>query len=472
MTPDAPSELPTAPGAGAFELATRLSIAVRIEPELLRAMRLAALPSLDVSAEADLWFSRWVRTRGADGIVLLPAVRAYLQGRLAELLAIQPERDRELPWQVLARIHRSTSPALLLEERVAWLVARHGPDAAAAVDEELRRALRALVVEGRTGVADWFGRAWERLPPAARATPAEWQLWQVSADRLPRTRMGVRRDGSNLLLGNVSGAGAAAIMVPDTDPRLLELSPAGRAPTTVAIRAGESSSIPVGPGAVRIRTARGDIYEIASEATGPPPDTIYLIRHAERSADPPPIGSGESAVPAASPFGVDFQGNDDPHSLLPRGWQRSGALAALFDPALGALQAGLQTPSALLSPAYGGPDKAAEYRTYQTLQGLSDRLGLPVVSEFAEGQEAQLAASVVSGSSGVVLICWEPDHIPALAAALPTVPGTVIPQSWQYDRFDVIWTFTRVPGAVPAQYIFGQVPQQLLAGDTDTVVGS
>jgi hypothetical protein len=202
----------------------------------------------------------------------------------------------------------------------------------------------------------------------------------------------------------------------------------------------------------------------------PPPETIYIIRHGEKPADPPAAPGGQPAP--GPPFGIDFQGEQDAHSLLPRGWQRSGALTALFDPALGPLQAGLVSPATLLSPSYGQPDKTIGHRTYQTIQGLADRLGLQIGNPFAEGQEAQLAASLVSGYSGVVLVCWEHDHIPALATALPAVPGTAIPQQWPGDRFDVIWVFTLVPGAAPAQYAFTQVPQQLLSGDADTVIAA
>jgi hypothetical protein len=205
-------------------------------------------------------------------------------------------------------------------------------------------------------------------------------------------------------------------------------------------------------------------------ATAGPPDVIYVIRHGEKPADPPPQAAGQPAPVAAPPFGVNDQGTQDAHSLLPRGWQRSGALAVLFDPATGPLQAGLLTPTALLSPSYGDPDKTAAHRTYQTIQGLSGRLGLPIVSAFAEGQEPQLAASVVSSYPGVVLICWEHDHIPALAASLPAGPGTAIPQKWPGDRFDVIWVFRLAQTAPAVQYTFSQVPQQLLSGDTATVI--
>jgi len=35
---------------------------------------------------------------------------------------------------------------------------------------------------------------------------------------------------------------------------------------------------------------------------------------------------------------VDINGNQDPESLIPQGWQRAGALAAFFDPVDGMLQ--------------------------------------------------------------------------------------------------------------------------------------
>lgn len=77
----------------------------------------------------------------------------------------------------------------------------------------------------------------------------------------------------------------------------------------------------------------------------------------------------------------------------------------LFAPAVGAPQAGLRTPATLFSPAYGNPDKTQGHRTYQTIQGLSDRLGVPINSPFAEGQEPALASVVVTDYTGVVLIC-------------------------------------------------------------------
>jgi len=188
-----------------------------------------------------------------------------------------------------------------------------------------------------------------------------------------------------------------------------------------------------------------------------PPEVIYIIRHAEKPVKPPSCG-------------VDFDGGQNEHSLLPRGWQRSGALAALFHPGSGPVRAGLRIPTMLVAPSWGHPGKTAAHRTYQTIQCLSEQLGLPIACEFVQGQEQQLASSLVRSCSGVVLICWEHSHIPVIASALPVASRTAIPRKWPGDRYDVIWSFTLVPGPGPARYTFGQIPQQLLPGDARTVI--
>src|ERR1700679_3880794 len=74
------------------------------------------------------------------------------------------------------------------------------------------------------------------------------------------------------------------------------------------------------------------------------PEVLYIIRHAEKPLKPPLSG-------------VDYQGSQNEHSLLPRGWQRSGALAALFHPEFGPMRAGLRTPTMLVAPPRGTPRK-------------------------------------------------------------------------------------------------------------------
>ena len=134
-----------------------------------------------------------------------------------------------------------------------------------------------------------------------------------------------------------------------------------------------------------------------------PPEAVYIIRHGEKPEDLAP-----KHPPADS--GVDYRGNQNEHSLLPRGWQRSGALAALFDPTHGPLRAGLRVPRMLISPSYGHAIKTAEHRTHQTIRGLSDRLGVEIRTDFAKGQEPQLATAVLNSG---------PERGPDLLGARP-----------------------------------------------------
>jgi hypothetical protein len=189
---------------------------------------------------------------------------------------------------------------------------------------------------------------------------------------------------------------------------------------------------------------------------GPLPQQIYVIRHGEK----PHSSSGP-------PFGVDFDGNRNANSLSPRGWQRSGALTVLFSAAVGP-KMGLRTPGALYATAYGDAAVTEIHRPYQTVLGLSRLLGMPIQSPDLLGQERAFADAVLSSGAQAVLVCYEHDRIPALVAGFPTVAGTTIPSVWPDDRYDVIWTLTL--DTVAGRYVFGQVPQQLLDGDTDTVI--
>jgi phospholipase C len=286
------------PSDPARELAVPLSIAVRIEPELIRAVRLTVLPYLDVAAESDLWFSDLAASRGPESIVLapevLPALRAELAGRIAGSTPADPIRTL---WDVTARVHARISPALLLEERVAWLAVSEGADGGPAIEEELRAALYSLVVEDRPGLADWLLRAWPRLPDEARNTVTAWRLRQAAsrhvdtsglplgvvpagigvadlaefAAELRDAPLGVRLAGGELQLGDLPPAAeTSALLTLDTDPRIVELLPdQGRPGQTLAVPRGQTLRVPAGSGPVRLRTPRGLVYELTPPRAAP-----------------------------------------------------------------------------------------------------------------------------------------------------------------------------------------------------------
>jgi hypothetical protein len=198
------------------------------------------------------------------------------------------------------------------------------------------------------------------------------------------------------------------------------------------------------------------------------PTKIMVIRHAEKPDD--------------KHQGVTSHGDADKESLIVRGWQRAGALTALFDPTNGPLQnPNLAVPKVIYASDPEKPSEADDddgkkgsksKRPLQTITPLAERLGIKdkVNVKFAKGDEKHMVESVL-GESGVVLISWQHQKIADIAKHIvgskpPTKP---IPAKWPGDRLDIVWVFTP-PAPSSDHWGFVQVPQQLLSGDAGTVI--
>ena len=180
------------------------------------------------------------------------------------------------------------------------------------------------------------------------------------------------------------------------------------------------------------------------------PGTLLMIRHAEKPSD--------------GDVGVDDQGNANPDGLIPRGWQRAGALVSLFAPNGTTVTSALPAPGALVTTKY----PKLVHRPYLTVLPLSQRLGMAIVSEYAvDADPATVVSSLLAVQSAVVLMCWEHDNlvniVGALAGPVPVANPADVPVSWPDDRFDVIWRFDL--DEQTGQWTFGSLDQQLLAGD-------
>ena len=178
---------------------------------------------------------------------------------------------------------------------------------------------------------------------------------------------------------------------------------------------------------------------------------VMIIRHAEKPLTPD------------VPYGVSIDGLPDKDSLTPRGWQRAGALAGFFS---GECKGAPNTPTHLFASRI--VPESGSRRSFETLQPLSERLGLSIDSRFAKEELAELAAAV-RATTGVVLIAWEHHLIPSLANMLVGNTSTA-PQVWPDDCFDMVWVIE--PGVGGKGGLFRQVPQLLLAGDRSGVIAS
>jgi broad specificity phosphatase PhoE len=181
-----------------------------------------------------------------------------------------------------------------------------------------------------------------------------------------------------------------------------------------------------------------------------PTSKIMVIRHAEK-----PNGAA----------GVMPDGSTSPEALTPTGWQRAGALAGLFAPSSGHFaDARLATPRALY--ASGVAHHSNSLRPQQTIAPLTAKLALSINTNHPKGDEAALVEAATT-IGGTVLIVWEHEAIPAIAA-LVLGGNRGIPQHWPDERFDLVWVFDRPDGQ--NAWSFAQVPQKLLAGDRDDLL--
>jgi hypothetical protein len=185
--------------------------------------------------------------------------------------------------------------------------------------------------------------------------------------------------------------------------------------------------------------------------TGTPTATkIMLIRHAEKPPGNPP------------PHGANTNGDHDKESLTIQGWQRAGALVVFFAPSLGPMQNSAIAKPATIYASKIGKDSESE-RPQETVTPLISKIGAGQNFAFSKGQEQAVGLSA-RAESGVVLICWEHEKIPAITQAFPVSPNSQpVPSQWPDGRYDVVWVFDL--DSSTNSYLFSAQAQLLLSGD-------
>jgi TIR domain-containing protein len=288
----------------AYQLAKAVSIAVRVETELLRRMRLRLLPEIDAGAEADVWFSVLVQSQTPMVMTFIPEVVDVLR----EDLALNQTR-LEAAASVIGEFHGTAPPALRLEEEVTWL-ALSTSDNTDLIRQRLESVTAAIIEEGRPGLVRWANRALPTLPVKARNSDAAHvlslvakvpnsvalaessgtgaindKLTQIITQALPRVKVGVRllkkqsaereteaSEGSNqqTILVEFSYPPSTAtspdiIEVPQTNPVLIELSWQNESVhqvERVSIESEQTLRVEVGSSDLTLRTALGDLHRL------------------------------------------------------------------------------------------------------------------------------------------------------------------------------------------------------------------
>jgi WD40 repeat protein len=278
----------------AADLALACALAVRVEPDLLRRLRLL-LPGADAAAEADLWFSGLLAGRDATAIALDQPVAEVLR---AELRDADRAALREAAWALISTAHAGAHWSVRLEERINYLDTARPDGAAAEIDDLLLAPMDRLTTgTDQLGIARWLRGSHGRQPTAVqglvtaraaaaaaalhldRQAPADgllsagetqtWLPWLSQA--LPRVAVPVRLLDGAVVLGRGGEDAIDLPDVPDTDPRVIEVrwnDGAGDRGRLVRFRPGESVQVETGTGTVTLITLAGAAYRL-EPADGP-----------------------------------------------------------------------------------------------------------------------------------------------------------------------------------------------------------
>jgi hypothetical protein len=266
-------------------LAMLASLARKIEPELLRTLRLELSGRLPAGSrphsgtEAALWFSPLVESRGPDSITMVAEISRELQDRLKA----QPQLF-EAAHEVIEELHRDIVPTLRWEERLVYVALTQTLTEISRqhrIKEAAREVLEAISTTARPGLEERVREMWTRLPAPATTNPYLANVHHFCdvralqrGDRANRDDgslqtilLQVRRTGQTIRIGFMEGA-ALAIRVPALDPVVLDVlksERSRRAVRTLVIALEQWVEIPFGTEPVVLRTINGQIYSLVPE---------------------------------------------------------------------------------------------------------------------------------------------------------------------------------------------------------------
>src|ERR1043165_3994291 len=259
-------------------LAQLASPACRIEPQLLRQLRLDCVPEADVSIEQELWYSELVNERGKS-ITFREGVIRILRERLKVTRVDRPDVVAKAR-SVMEALHLDLPPLLVLEDALAWAEVF---DESGSIASGAQTLLTSLLAR-REGLDYWLGRTWNVLPADLKRRPEGQALSQVAAARgarveeatpvaaaemvahvLPLTPLPLKLHGLQLGINVKPSDATHAIEVPLMQRRVVSVLTGNRA-IEVVVGPNETKSVEVDAGTVVLRTLAGGEYELEVSA--------------------------------------------------------------------------------------------------------------------------------------------------------------------------------------------------------------
>ena len=122
-------------------------------------------------------------------------------------------------------------------------------------------------------------------------------------------------------------------------------------------------------------------------------------------------------------------------TLSPKGFARAVELVQFFTEENLPFQ--LQTPTAVF--AQRSSKNHSSTRPVQTVALLANTWQIPLYTQYSRGDYKSMVEKVANNfSSGMVLVCWDHEHLPAIASDFgvknaPSWPGSVYNWVWVID---------------------------------------
>ncbi|MBF0295941.1 MAG: WD40 repeat domain-containing protein [Magnetococcales bacterium] len=281
----------------AFELGKLASLAIRVEPRLLRSLRKRFLPECDAEVEAELWFSPVVGAAFSSAFEFLSYEQNVLRRHLLDKKSFYPYSLDDI-WKVYQEEHNSIPNVFMLAERVAFLALKGGRGSIREIKDHLSGALKAVIEQGRTGVARWAVCAlhdllllknvrkidisnwlllssyfhlvqkdsWTDSVPLAGAVPRMERIaWLIRGmSNLPTTKLLTRWQGIDVSLhwpeDNTSDVSSNIINVPATNPIWLKALKSNGEKQIILIKRGGTQLLRVSDGYNAIATLDGNLH--------------------------------------------------------------------------------------------------------------------------------------------------------------------------------------------------------------------
>lgn len=287
-----------------IRLAESLCLTARVEPELLRAARLALRPCVDAYVEADLWFSELIETRTTDWLVFQPQAAQVLAQRI---------KDRALADQfrlLILRAHQNAPETIRLEEDILWCAYCEDEGDSHHIEQSFRGVIGRFQDDPihNVGYLRWFAGACRRFPVSVRKTPAFNRLSLVSSINLggqfiseinlsgdetlddfidvlpenyPTLPVFIKYGSRSLEVQMVQGRGFKPVEVPRTDPVILIVCTDHHKDIIVSIRrnAKKSQRVPIAIGLIKLVSISGRVYELTPK--------VEMIKLPELAQDQP-----------------------------------------------------------------------------------------------------------------------------------------------------------------------------------------